>query len=313
MACVVTRRDCAAPHQYSARTTRSRFAGVAIALIVLGCVLAIWRNLAAPPAATPAPDVPMATVPAEPLFEVALLHASYPMGAPPAMFSHRLSFGPAAMWRQVAAAPQPVVRTVQVPLPTPRPAALGLPQAETQQAAAQRTKPAKPDDPFQKLFGRRENAGLLLAYAPSDGGVFSDGQSIPSVKLPPNDGLTAIYDITARTVYLPDGTKLEAHSGLGPRMDDPRYVHVKMHGATPPHVYDLIPREALFHGVQALRMIPAGGEGAIFGRTGLLTHSYLLGPRGDSNGCVSFRDYDAFLRAYQDGKVKRLVVVASLG
>jgi hypothetical protein len=200
-----------------------------------------------------------------------------------------------------------------VPLPVPRPAALGSPQAETLQAMAQRTKPAKHDDPFQKLFGRRENAGLLLAYAPPDGGVFNDGQSMPSAKLPPNDGLTAIYDITARTVYLPDGTRLEAHSGLGPKMDDPRYVHVKMHGATPPHVYDLIPREALFHGVQALRMIPVGGEGAIFGRTGLLTHSYLLGPRGDSNGCVSLRDYDAFLRAYQDGKVKRLVVVASLG
>ena len=78
-----------------------------------------------------------------------------------------------------------------------------------------------------------------------------------------------------------------------------------MHGATPPHVYDLVPREALFHGVEALRLIPVGGEGAIFGRTGLLTHTYLLGPNGDSNGCVSFKDYDAFLRAYKNGKVKR--------
>ena len=39
-----------------------------------------------------------------------------------------------------------------------------------------------------------------------------------------------------------------------------------------------------------------GGEGAIHGRTGLLAHTYMLGPNGDSNGCVSFRDYDAFLR-----------------
>ena len=36
------------------------------------------------------------------------------------------------------------------------------------------------------------------------------------------------------------------------------------------------------------------------------------GPRGDSNGCISFKDYDAFLHAYQNGKVKRVVVVASI-
>jgi hypothetical protein len=28
------------------------------------------------------------------------------------------------------------------------------------------------------------------------------------------DKFTAIYDISARTVHLPNGTKLEAHSGL---------------------------------------------------------------------------------------------------
>jgi hypothetical protein len=85
-----------------------------------------------------------------------------------------------------------------------------------------------------------------------------------------------------------------------------------MHGATPPHVYDLTPREALFHGVEALRMHPVGGAQAIHGRTGLLTHTYLLGPNGDSNGCISFKDYDTFLRAYKAGKVKRIVVVASI-
>ena len=112
-------------------------------------------------------------------------------------------------------------------------------------------------------------------------------------------------------VHLPDGTKLEAHSGLGPKMDDPRHVNVRMHGATPPHVYDLAPREALFHGVEALRLHPVGGAEAIHGRTGLLTHTYLLGPNGDLNGCISFKDYDAFLRAYKAGKVKRMIVVAS--
>ncbi len=34
----------------------------------------------------------------------------------------------------------------------------------------------------------------------------------------------------------------------------------RMAGATPPAVYELKPREKLFHGVQALRMIPAEGS-----------------------------------------------------
>ena len=95
-------------------------------------------------------------------------------------------------------------------------------------------------------------------------------------------------------------------------LDDPRYVHLRMRGATPPHIYNLTPREALFHGVEALRLNPVGGGGAIYGRAGLLAHTYMLGPNGDSNGCVSIKDYDAFLKAFQDGKVTRLAVVAKL-
>jgi hypothetical protein len=128
----------------------------------------------------------------------------------------------------------------------------------------------------------------------------------------PFDRWTAIYDLTAHKVYMPDGTQLEAHSGLGDRLDDPRHVDELDRGATPPHLYDLSLREELFHGVQALRLNPVGGESRIFGRAGLLAHTYMLGPRGDSNGCVSFKDYDAFLQAYHSGKVKRLAVVASL-
>jgi len=66
----------------------------------------------------------------------------------------------------------------------------------------------------------------------------------------------------------------------------------------------------LFHGVQALRMQPV--EGSALGRTGLLVHSYMLGPDGDSNGCVSIRDYDRFLAAYQKGDFRRLAVVTNL-
>jgi hypothetical protein len=139
----------------------------------------------------------------------------------------------------------------------------------------------------------------------------------PLVLAPPTrpligyDKLTAIYDITAHTVYLPNGTRLEAHSGLGDRLDDPRYVDERDHGATPPHLYELTLRESLFHGVQALRLNPIGG-GFSFNRVGLLAHPYMLGPNGDSNGCVSFKNYDAFLTAFQNGEVKRLAVVAKL-
>ena len=33
--------------------------------------------------------------------------------------------------------------------------------------------------------------------------------------------LAAVYDISARTVYMPNGLKLEAHSGFGSLTDDP--------------------------------------------------------------------------------------------
>jgi hypothetical protein len=122
---------------------------------------------------------------------------------------------------------------------------------------------------------------------------------------------TAIYDITAGAVYLPNGEKLEAHSGYGPFMDDPGNVHRKMRGSTPPNVYNLRLREQLFHGVQAIRMTPVNA-GAMFGRDGILAHSYLLGPSGQSHGCVSFRDYPRFLAAFQRGEIERMVVVARL-
>ena len=122
---------------------------------------------------------------------------------------------------------------------------------------------------------------------------------------------TAIYDIAARAVYLPNGRRLEAHSGLGSYMDDARYVNFKRQGPTPPNTYKLVMREEPFHGVRAIRLVPVG-DGKMFGRDGLLAHSYMLGPNGQSNGCVSFSDYPAFLDAYLKGEVDRLVVVEQL-
>jgi hypothetical protein len=131
----------------------------------------------------------------------------------------------------------------------------------------------------------------------------------PAGPPPSYDQTTAVYDISAHTVYLPGGMRLEAHSGLGDRIDDPRFVDERDRGATPPGVYQLTLRESLFHGVQALRLNPVG-TGFTFNRVGLLAHPYMLGPNGDSNGCVSFKTYDVFLRAFQSGEVKRLAVVA---
>jgi hypothetical protein len=166
----------------------------------------------------------------------------------------------------------------------------------------------------EKLWGKREPSGGLLAYASADASVTAS--LAPKEQNPmlggsaPYERDTAVYDITARTVYLPDGTKLEAHSGLGSNLDDPRSSRVRMRGVTPPHIYMLKPREALFHGVPALRLTPIGGESAIYGRDGLLAHTFMLGPNGDSNGCVSFKDYYAFLDAYRNKGIRKLAVLA---
>jgi hypothetical protein len=132
-----------------------------------------------------------------------------------------------------------------------------------------------------------------------------------SAQVPARDSRTAVYDISAHTVYLPNGERLEAHSGLYDKMDDPRFVNVRMHGATPPNVYDLTLREESFHGVQAIRLNPVDDD-KMFGRAGMLAHTYMLGPNGQSNGCVSFKDYEKFLQAYLSGEIERLVVVAHL-
>ena len=126
-----------------------------------------------------------------------------------------------------------------------------------------------------------------------------------------DDGRTAIYDITARTVYLPSGRRFEAHSGFGAMMDNPRHVHVRMKGATPPNVYALTLRERLFHGVRAIRLNPIN-DSRMYGRAGILAHTYMLGANGQSNGCVSFNDYDEFLNAYLRGEITRLAVVERL-
>jgi hypothetical protein len=222
---------------------------------------------------------------------------------------------------ETAAAPVPAEPVPPAPLPAPR-------QIARQDAPAARTTvvPAAPADHrgfFERLFGGAPQAAAPqatsrreMAYASTNdaGGLFGGLRSAvaPANPAARYDRYTAVYDISARTVYMPDGTRLEAHSGLREHLDDPRYVHLRMRGPTPPHLYELTPREALFHGVEALRLNPVGGGGAIYHRAGLLAHTYMLGPNGDSNGCVSFRDYNAFLNAYKRGEIRRLAVVVHM-
>jgi hypothetical protein len=259
---------------------------------------------------------------------MALLDVTYSLGPPPGSFSATMPRGPdrqLAMLppdqsdaQQVAPPPPPQRAADSVPLPASRPSTLRLlasrEVAKAKAAILAVTSAEKPTI-LEKLYGKPPSKAPALAFASADFGDVSipnPAKASAMGNAAPYDRSTAVYDISARTVYLPDGTRLEAHSGLGSKLDDPRYVHVRMLGATPPHVYDLEPREALFHGVPALRLKPVGGEEAIFGRSGLLAHTYMLGPNGDSNGCVSFKDYYAFLDAYRNRGIKRLAVVAKV-
>jgi Protein of unknown function (DUF2778) len=308
---------------------------LALALSALFGVWILYLHPAAAPyaveAPAPAPAVALASNPYGGLFDPRSSSGSPPVSlaknflpelnlkpVPPAP--------PAAIAGQenVLRAPASAQFSESAPLPVPRPTELGSLEshspfpASNRRLAQQNRRTAPPTTLadnrtfFEKLFGASpQPSEPVLAYAAHEDGVLGNARSLTSSPPPRYDRRTAVYDVAAHTVYLPNGTRLEAHSGLGNRLDDPRYVNERMRGATPPNVYELQPREQLFHGVQALRLIPVGG-GDVYWRTGLLAHTYMLGPNGDSNGCVSFKNYNAFLQAYQNGDVKRLAVVARL-
>jgi hypothetical protein len=206
--------------------------------------------------------------------------------------------------RAVADNATPSQRADAVPMPRSRPVQADLAaQVASSQAYADATPKADNRGFFEKFTDK-----IKLASLTPDSGLFRKAPDLGALGY---DSRTAVYDISAKVVYLPSGVALEAHSGMGALMDDPDHVDQRMLGATPPATYDLKPREKLFHGIRALRMTPAEGTSAL-GRVGLLTHSYMLGPRGDSNGCVSIKDYDRFLKAYDNGEFNRLIVVPNL-
>jgi Protein of unknown function (DUF2778) len=174
----------------------------------------------------------------------------------------------------------------------------------TEETPAPRSVQGAPDSPARLDAPKRQNVRLAMLSPATE--------SAPSKRSIVTDpARTAIYDISARTVYLPNGDRLEAHSGFGDHMDDVRSVRLKMRGVTPPNVYELTERERPFHGVRAIRLNPVDSD-KMYGRKGILAHSYLLGDNGQSNGCVSIKDYPRFLNAFLNGEIDRLVVVERL-
>jgi hypothetical protein len=198
---------------------------------------------------------------------------------------------------EMAALAQDLLPT-EGPLPTSRPETAA--KALEAMAAAKLTKPTP-------AVEAEEPAATVLAYARPDNPV----KSLAPVAPIPNPGTkkVAIYDITNGVVHMPNGTKLEAHSGIGKMRDNPKYTHVKMNGPTPPGTYKLSMREKPFHGVAAIRLTSVDGKHPQ-NRTGLLAHTYLLRSRpGDSHGCVAFKHYDKFLAAFRRGEITHMVIV----
>ena len=256
-----------------------------------------------------------------------------------AAFDERFSFDRSA---QSSRSLRPVaVRTVVAPPPITTTVAVSAvparaPRAATRSIVAQ----AAPNWPTAQYRTASLSDTLLpTAYAPGDSATTASGIADLRKKLTLRDSAsndaaqkvaapedattkdsntlsgdtshTAIYDIQGHTVYLPNGQRLDAHSGLGEYMDDVRSVPLRARGPTPPNVYELKLRESRFHGVQAIRLNPVEGS-KMYGRDGILAHPFMLGPNGQSNGCVSLRDYPAFLNAYLRGEITRLVVVERL-
>jgi hypothetical protein len=179
----------------------------------------------------------------------------------------------------------------------------------SRQVAKDEGKPGKPEKPRTRLShakpsqpnDEKPRGGSLFGNWMNGGGSAKARKGV------------AVYDISAAKVYMPDGSVLEAHSGIGHMADNPAYVKHKMKGPTPPHTYNLRMRERRFHGVEAIRMLPVDGKNK-YGRDGFLTHSYLLrGGRAESHGCVAFKDYNKFLNAFKKGKIQQLVVVPGGG
>ncbi|MCV3766414.1 DUF2778 domain-containing protein [Rhizobium sp. TRM95796] len=188
----------------------------------------------------------------------------------------------------------------EVPLPEAKPL---IETASIERKPAE-DKPAAPRTRDDRQDSAREKPKRSLFSDLFGGGAAERGWPGKNTKV-------AIYDVSNATVYMPDGTKLRAHSGIGRMRDNPRFEHVKMNGPTPAGIYRLSMREQRFYGVEAIRMTSIDGRHPK-NRTGLLTHTNLLRGQIGSHGCVAFRNYEPFLRAFKRGQINMMVVVPEL-
>lgn len=193
----------------------------------------------------------------------------------------------------------------QIPLPETKPAletvTIERKPAEEKPAARTTREKAKDKDKEDVAFAKPDRSLFGDLFKGKGGGTGWPGRGTR----------VAVYDVSNATVYMPDGTKLRAHSGIGHMRDNPRYEHVKMKGPTPAGIYRLKMRERRFHGVEAIRMLPVDGRDPK-NRTGLLTHTNLLRGQKGSHGCVAFQNYEPFLNAFKRGHVTMMIVVPEM-
>jgi len=241
-------RDFAAyDHRSSSRKAipLTVFGGAAIACVVLGCAWTIYANVLGagvyPTVSGANFDAPVIRRPSNLAFQSAppvaknvrtalaepIASSSVPERFPsiaPFSFDDRFA---AAAPRAVEpspftespkpreASPPPAAQVANaVPKPAPRPSTLRLLAsreiAKAKAAILSVTAAEKPTI-FEKLYGKPASKGSALAFASADFGDVSipgPAKASPMGNAAPYDRETAVYDISARTVYLPDGSKL---------------------------------------------------------------------------------------------------------
>ena len=101
-------------------------------------------------------------------------------------------------------------------------------RARVEFAALESPAPDKALGPSRSLgplaYAAPDTTTLATPAAPAKTSIFSIFSPQPT-RPAGYDDHTAVYDISARALYMPDGAKIEAHSGLGEYMDDPNHVN----------------------------------------------------------------------------------------
>ena len=109
-------------------------------------------------------------------------------------------------WRAALIAEPTPVTAGAVPLPRSRPV-----EATLESRSAPPTRQSDDRTFLQRISDLLPGHITLASLAP-DGGLLSDGPDLAALGY---DNFTAVYDISAHAVYMPNGSKLEAHSGFG--------------------------------------------------------------------------------------------------